>query len=84
MARLYGVTINGADKDGHDWSTLIQPLGRGDFDVANVVRRLVGAGYRGPIGIQCYGIREEPMRFLPESRAAWQAISSRAMAGIKQ
>ncbi len=73
---LYGVTINGADRNGHDWSTLIQPLGRGDFDTAGLVRMLVETGYRGPIGLQCYGIKEDAATHLRESMKAWRQISS--------
>lgn len=80
LPRLYAVTINGADRNGQDWSTLIQPLGRGDFDIAGLVRMLVETGYRGPFGLQCYGIREDPLKYLPESMKAWREISSQSLA----
>jgi sugar phosphate isomerase/epimerase len=76
LPRLYAVTINGADRNGRDWSTLIQPLGHGDFNVAGLVRTLVATGYRGPIGLQCYGIKENPAELLNESMKAWREISS--------
>ena len=44
IPRLYAVTINGADRRGHDWRTLIQPLGEGDFDVAGITQD--GSGCR--------------------------------------
>lgn len=75
LPRLYAVTINGADRQGNDWNTLIQPLDRGDFDVAGLVRRLVSMGYRGPIGLQCWGIKENPREHLTRSMRAWKAIS---------
>ena len=75
MPRLYGVTINGADRQGRDWNTLIQPLGRGDYDVAELVRTIAKAGYRGPFGIQCYGLKGDPGVYLKQSMAAWRAIS---------
>ena len=78
MPRLYGVTINGADRQGRDWDTLIQPLGRGDYDVTELVRTITKAGYRGPFGIQCYGLKGDPGVYLKQSMAAWRAISTRA------
>ena len=81
IPRLYGVTINGADRQGRDWNTLIQPLGRGDFDVGELVGRIVKAGYRGPFGIQCYGLKGDPGVYLKQSMASWRAISLRAAQG---
>jgi sugar phosphate isomerase/epimerase len=78
MPRLYGVTINGADRQGEDWSTLIQPLGRGNFDVTELVRTITKAGYRGPFGIQCYGLKGDPGVYLKQSMAAWRVISAGA------
>lgn len=78
IPRLYGVTINGADRQGQDWTTLIQPLGRGDYDVTALVRTFVKAGYRGPFGIQCFGLKGDPGVYLKQSMAAWRLISARA------
>jgi sugar phosphate isomerase/epimerase len=75
MPRLYGVTINGADRQGRDWDTLIQPLGRGDYDVTGLVRTITGAGYRGTFGIQCYGLKGDPGIYLKQSMAAWRVLS---------
>ena len=78
IPRLYGVTINGADRQGRDWNTLIQPLGRGDYDVTELVRMITKAGYRGPFGIQCYGLKGDPGVYLKQSMAAWRVVSGRA------
>jgi sugar phosphate isomerase/epimerase len=78
VPRLYGVTVNGADRQGRDWGTLIQPLGRGDYDVAELVRTITKTGYRGPFGIQCYGLKGDPGVYLKQSMAAWRVISMRA------
>jgi sugar phosphate isomerase/epimerase len=75
IPRLYGVTINGADRQGRDWNTLIQPLGRGDYDVTGLARTITKAGYRGPFGIQCYGLKGDPGVYLKQSMAAWRAVS---------
>ena len=81
IPRLYGVTINGADRQGRDWGTLIQPLGRGDYDVTGLVRSITKAGYRGSFGIQCYGLKGDPGVYLKQSMAAWRAISVEAGKG---
>jgi sugar phosphate isomerase/epimerase len=78
IPRLYGVTVNGADRQGRDWTALIQPLGRGDYDVTELVRTITKAGYRGPFGIQCYGLKGDPGVYLKQSMAAWRSISERA------
>ena len=78
IPRLYGVTVNGADRQGRDWNTLIQPLGRGDYDVTELVRTITKAGYRGPFGIQCYGLKGDPGVYLKQSMAAWRVVSVRA------
>jgi sugar phosphate isomerase/epimerase len=79
IPRLYGVTVNGADRQGRDWNTLIQPLGLGDYDVAGLVRTIAKAGYRGPFGIQCYGLQGDPGVYLKQSMAAWRLVSLRAV-----
>jgi sugar phosphate isomerase/epimerase len=78
MPMLYGVTINGANRQGRDWDTLIQPLGRGDYDVTGLVHTFTQAGYQGPFGIQCYGLKGDPGVYLKESMAAWRVISAHA------
>jgi sugar phosphate isomerase/epimerase len=70
------VSINGADTGGTNWKQLIQPLGRGTYDVRQVLAVLKGIGYAGPIGFQGYGIREDPRRVLEETIAAWRRYGS--------
>ena len=84
LPHLYAVSINGADPTG-DWDRLIQPLDRGSFDVAGLVRTLVVNGYRGPIGLQCFAIKGDPETNLRRSMAAWRRISAQvADAGPRQ
>ena len=77
MARphLFFVTINGADHAG-DWDRLIQPLGQGEFDVASVLRTLKKIDYRGPIGLQHYGIKGDAREKLQQSMNAWRKLSA--------
>jgi sugar phosphate isomerase/epimerase len=75
--RLEFVTINGADAGDTakmGWDRLIQPLGRGTYDVAAFVRNVRAAGYRGPFGFQGYGIKMEPEPLLAETMAAWKKM----------
>jgi sugar phosphate isomerase/epimerase len=73
---LRAVTINGADAgvSGPDWKRLIQPLDRGSFDVGRLLATLDRVGYRGPIGLQSYGIGGEPRDNLSRSMAAWRRL----------
>ncbi len=71
--QLFAVTINGADNDGKDWSTLIQPLGQGSWDLRKFLSVLDDVPFDGPIGLQGYGIRQSPNEHLPASMAAWRA-----------
>ena len=75
MPYLFLVSINGADKgETHEmgWDRLIQPLGRGDYDVYNVLKILKENGYKNPIGLQCYNIKGQPEDFLKESVTTWR------------
>lgn len=72
---LAAVSINGAD-DGAtnqmDWDRLIQPLGKGSFDVFKVLQILKNNHYAGPIGLQCYAIPGKPEEFLKVSAESWK------------
>jgi sugar phosphate isomerase/epimerase len=70
------VTINGADYEG-EWDRLIQPLGRGEFDVYGLLKMLRSMGYDGPIGFQGYGIKGDVNENLKETMKAWRAYSER-------
>jgi len=75
MPYLFLVSINGADNgdtNNMNWDRLIQPLGRGDYDVLNVLTILKELGYNNPVGLQCYNIKGNPEDFLPQSVQAWE------------
>jgi sugar phosphate isomerase/epimerase len=79
LPRLWAVSINGADTfdDKPGWDRYIQPLDRGSFDVAAFLRTLDELGYKGPIGLQCYGIGGDAREHLARSMAMWRKISGR-------
>ena len=77
MPRLFFVSINGADTGdtrAHDWGRLIQTLDRGAYDVAKFVRSLRAAGYTGPVGLQCYNLKGDPIENLSRSMTAWRGF----------
>jgi len=72
-ARILVVTINGAQLGATAWTDgLIQPLDRGDFDNRALLSTLRDAGYRGPIGLMCYGIPGDPREHLQRSMKVWK------------
>ena len=76
MPRLWAVSINGADNfdEKPGWSGYIQPLDKGSFDVGGLLKTLKELGYKGPIGLQCYGIGGDAREHLARSMTAWQEI----------
>lgn len=72
------VSINGADHQGNwrqgDWSKLIQPLDRGEFDIRGLLQKLARLGYKGPIGLQCYQVPGDIEANLQRSMAAWRRL----------
>ncbi len=76
-ARLFAVTVNGADLDGENWATLIQPLGAGDHDLGALLRLLDEVGFEGPVGLQAYGVALPATVHLRASMGAWRAAHGR-------
>ncbi len=77
LPHLVLVTINGADSGGKDWTTLIQTLDRGTFDMHNFMKTLKGLGYTGPVGFQGYGIKGDAHENLRRTINAWRKLSDR-------
>jgi len=76
LPRLWAVSINGADEfdDKPGWDRYIQPLDKGSFDVAGFLKTLKELGYKGPIGLQCYGIGGDAREHLARSIATWREL----------
>jgi sugar phosphate isomerase/epimerase len=74
---LFVATINGADSHPPkpEMSQLIQPLGKGSYDVDPVLKKLSAVGFNGPVGLQCYQIPGEPKTLLSGSMAAWRKMT---------
>lgn len=76
MPRLWAVSINGADEFDKEpgWAHYIQPLDKGSFNVGLLLKTLKELGYKGPIGLQCYGIGGDTREHLERSMAAWRKL----------
>jgi len=73
---LMSVSICGADSGaeakGSKWNKLIQPLDQGSFNNLNLLQEIFRRGYRGPVGLQCYGISRQPREHLQRSMKVWK------------
>ncbi|MBI5383075.1 MAG: sugar phosphate isomerase/epimerase [Verrucomicrobia bacterium] len=80
--KLFAVSLNGADESDPSpgWSRYIQPLDAGSFDMGQFLHTLRDLGYRGPVGLQCYGLPGDARDHLARSIAAWRKLNQRAAA----
>ncbi|MEI7729411.1 MAG: TIM barrel protein [Verrucomicrobiota bacterium] len=73
-AKLFGVVICGAQVGTKTWTNgLIQPLDQGDFDNRKLVDYLNEIGYRGPVGLMCFGIPGDARPHLERSMKVWKS-----------
>jgi sugar phosphate isomerase/epimerase len=73
--KLFAVTINGATLGAKTWTNgLIRPLNEGDFDHRPLLATLRQIGYRGPVGLMCYGVPGNSQQHLPRSMKAWRDL----------
>jgi sugar phosphate isomerase/epimerase len=78
-SKLFCVTINGATVGAKDWTNgLIRPLDEGDFDNRQFLTVLDEIGYRGPIGLMCYGVPGDAREHLARSMKVWRQLHSAA------
>lgn len=80
LPHLMAVSINGTDTGAAIRSgegRWIQPLDSGSYRISGLLQTLEDLGYRGPIGLQCYGIPGDARDHLARSMAAWRKLSDR-------
>lgn len=70
--KLTMVSINGADAKNVMQVLL---LGQGSVDVGRVLRLLEENGYKGPVGLQCYGLTGDIKENLQASNLAWKKLT---------
>jgi sugar phosphate isomerase/epimerase len=78
---LFAISLNGADAKDADqkdiWASFIQPLGEGDFDTYRYLTTFLDQGFDGPVGLQCYNIKEDKAVHLRKSMQTWQEYQQR-------
>ena len=75
LANVFAVTINGTSPDGK-----YQTLDQGSQEAEAFLKPFIQAGYRGPIGLQCVGIKGDPRENLARSIKVWKEMSLRLAA----
>ena len=55
---------------------MIQPLGKGSYDVTIVLKKIDALGYKGPVGLQCYNVKGDPKTHLSGSMATWRKLTA--------
>ena len=68
---LFLVSINGADIATKRY---ILRLDQGDFDNSTILQTLKDAGYRGPVGLQCFQVPGDVRENLTADMGAWKKI----------
>lgn len=76
-------TINGADFKSDPnkyqiWGDLIKPLYKGNFDAGIFLNALVANGYKGPIALHTYGLKESYEKHYPKSMEKWKILADKA------
>jgi hydroxypyruvate isomerase len=71
---LFSVSINGADGDGTNWDTLIQPLDKGNFPQQRLLGVLKKMQYKGPVCLQCFALKGDKKSNLKKSIDAWEKL----------
>ena len=66
------VTINGVDVKNKKY---ILRLDEGDYDQVAWIKKLQAAGYKGPVGLQCYSVKGDTTENLKADMAAWHKIA---------
>lgn len=77
LPHLTMVTINGADADTTELPRVIKPLDSGTFDVTKVLLKLAELGWKGPVGLQHFGIKGDAKVNLQRSMTAWREVSGK-------
>ena len=73
-AKLQAVIICGAQLGTTTWTDgLIQPLDKGDFNNRELLAFVRDIGYRGPIGLMCFGIKGDAKDHLERSLKVWKS-----------
>ncbi|MEX2569596.1 MAG: TIM barrel protein [Cyclobacteriaceae bacterium] len=85
MPYVFAISLNGADaptdeiiESGNLWKHLIQPLGEGDYNTFSYLKAFLDRGFDGPVGLQCYNIKEEKPIHLTKSMTTWKEYQKKS------
>ena len=68
------ISVNGVDVTKKIY---VQRLDQGDFDVVTYLNKLFAAGYKGPVGLQCYNVPGDTLENLKANISAWKKIAEK-------
>lgn len=77
---LFAISLNGADitpASKNIWKSFIQPLGDGNYDTYEYLKTFLDLGFKGPVGLQTYGIQEPSDVHLKRSMNTWQSFKKK-------
>lgn len=80
LPHLLLVTLNGL-KGPRGSRQKIRPLDESDYDLAGFLKLVRKVGYTGPVGLQCWSIKDPPAKHLKRSMAAWRRLLKQVDAG---
>ncbi len=75
LPHLFLVTFNGL-KGPAEKRQQIRPLDDSDYDLAGFLGQVKRAGYKGPVGLQCWSVKEPPAEHLKRSMEAWRKLTA--------
>ncbi len=80
---VFALSVNGltfppaSHERGRIWDDFIQPLGSGNYDTYAFLKTFWDAGFRGPVGLQCYNVKGDKQTHLRQSVKTWQGYLKR-------
>lgn len=77
LPHLFLVTFNGL-KGPATGRQQIRPLDDSDYDMQGFIATVKKVGYTGPIGLQCYSVKEPPAEHLKRSLETWRKLVAAA------
>ncbi len=75
---LMAVSLSGSDSPEQVRArkgNFIQPLGKGTYDVTEILGVLGDLKYSGPVGLQCWGIGGDAHTHLEQSMETWKDVT---------
>jgi len=73
LPHLFLVTLNGL-KGPKNSQQQIRPLDESDYDLKEFLALVKKTGYTGPVGLQCWSVKEPPAEHLKRSMDAWRKL----------